>query len=58
MIVIALIIGIFIGCSLSLCIIAAKVVKSNDLGNAKGDFHDFSKNQLHVIIKQDKIKRP
>lgn len=53
-----LIMGIFVGCSVSLFIVAGKVAKSNDIGNTKGDFLDFSKSYLHLIIKQDRIKRP
>ena len=58
MIIIAFLIGIFVGCSVSLCIIASKVAKSNDYGNTKGDFTDFTKSSLNVIVKQDRIKRP
>ena len=55
MFIIALLMGIFIGCSVSLFIVAGKVAKSNDLGNAKGNFQDFSKNSIHIIAKQDRI---
>lgn len=58
MIIIAFILGVFIGCSISLFIVAGKVAKSNDLGNTKGDFTDFSKGSIHLISQQDRIKRP
>ena len=58
MIIIAFLIGIFVGCSISLCIIASMVAKSNDYGNTKGNFSDFTNSNLNVIVKQDRIKRP
>ena len=58
MIIIAFIIGVFIGCSVSLFIVSGKVAKSNDLGNTKGNFLDFSNGSIHLIVKQDRIKKP
>ena len=58
MIIIAFILGVFIGCSVSLFIVAGKVAKSNDLGNTKGRFTDFSGSTIRLIVKQDRIKRP
>lgn len=58
MILIALIIGVFAGCSISLFIIAKCVAHSNDYGNAKGEFDDFTRAPLHVIRKEDRIKKP
>lgn len=54
---IALIIGIFAGCSISIFIVGGKIAKSNDLGNTKGEFMDFSNSTIRLIIKQDRIKR-
>lgn len=58
MIIIAFLVGVFIGCSVSLSIIASMVVKSNDFGNSKGNFIDFSKTTIHIISKQDRIRKP
>lgn len=58
MIIIAFILGVFIGCSISLFIVAGKVAKSNDLGNTKGDFLDFSNGSIRLISQQDRIKKP
>ena len=58
MIIIAFLLGIFIGCSFALVIIAKKIAKSNDLGNTKGDYSDFATDTIHLISKQDRIKRP
>ncbi len=58
MLFIAIILAVFFGCSISLLIVSGKVVKSNDLGNTKGSFNNFSKDLLNVIVKQDRIKRP
>ncbi len=54
----AIVLGVFIGCSVAIFAVSHSVLKSNDMGNSKGDFLDFSRSTLHLIIKQDRIKRP
>ncbi len=58
MIIIALLIGLFFGCSVSLCIISSKVAASNDYGNYTAGFGHFCDDGLNVIDMKDKIKRP
>jgi len=57
MLFIAFIMGIFVGCSVSIFIVAGRVSKSNDLGNTKGEFMAFSNSTIRLIVKQDRIKR-
>lgn len=54
----AILLGVFFGCAAALFIVSIMVKDSNDLGNTKGDFDDFSRGSLNLIIKQDRIKRP
>ena len=39
----AIILGVFFGCAAALFIVSIMVKDSNDLGNTKGDFDDFSR---------------
>jgi hypothetical protein len=58
MFLLALLLGVFIGCSVSLFIIGGKVAKSNDIGNSKADFGDFASRMLNVIVQRDRISKP
>lgn len=49
----ALLSGIFIGCSVSLCIITNKLSESNEYGNYSGGFRSYA--ELDTIIEEESI---
>lgn len=56
--IIALFLGVFVGVSVAIWATAKMIVKSNDIGNAKGDFDDFTRHPLRILEQRDKIRRP
>ncbi|MDD6734059.1 MAG: hypothetical protein PUE21_05920 [Lachnospiraceae bacterium] len=54
-IILGVILGLIIGTAIGLFITSVVLLKSNDIGNSKGDFHTFSKNPLKVLSKRDRI---
>ncbi len=57
MLFIALCIGCFIGFGFAYMCIGTFVAKSNDKGNSKGDFYDFTRGSWRLIGYRDNIKR-
>ena len=58
MLILAIMIGCLIGFSFAFMITAILVAKSNDHGDSKGTFVQFSEAPLHMIYSQDNIRKP
>ena len=56
MFIISTVISILFGCATAFCILAYNISKSNDSGNSKGSFQDFSTGySIDLIDTSDKI---
>ncbi len=54
--IISIVISVLFGCASALCILGYNISKSNDSGNSKGSFQDFStENSIDLINTCDKI---
>lgn len=58
MIVLAIILGCIVGFSISYMLIGFLVLKSNNHGDSKGTFDNFNDAPLHIIRREDGIRRP
>lgn len=57
MIVFAILLSVFLGFSAALMVVGFWVSKSNDRGNSKGSFRDFSQGvPVHILESRDRIK--
>ena len=57
MLIIALLIGCFIGFGFAYMCIGMMVAKSNDHGDSKGTISDFTRGSWKIIGQQNNIKR-
>ncbi len=57
MFVIGFIIGGFIGIGIALIIVASSVDKSNNLGDSKGSFANFTSRPIEILEKEDKLRK-
>ena len=57
MFIIALLVGCFIGFGFAYMCIGIMVAKSNDKGNSKGCFQDFTRGSWKLIGQRNNIKR-
>ena len=53
-----ILLGIGVGFSLASLVTAFLVSRSNDIGNSKGTFNDFTKKPLKIIQSKNRIRRP
>lgn len=51
------ILGIILACGAAYYLTAALVVKSNDAGNSKGTFWNFSDRNITLLARQDNVKQ-
>ena len=51
-------VGIAIGISIGLAATVHLLSKSNDIGNSKGTFKDFSAEPLRILSYKNKMRRP
>lgn len=58
MLLIAIIIGCFIGFGISYMCIGIMLSKSNDHGDSKGSLQDFTRGTWRITGRQDHIKKP
>ena len=58
MLIIAILLGCFIGFSFAYMITAIMVTKSNDHGDSKGTLAHFAQTPLHMIQSKNNIKKP
>ncbi len=58
MLIVALIIGCFVGFSFAYMMTGILVAKSNDHGDSKGNFSDFAQYPVNIIHQQNNIRRP
>lgn len=57
MIVFAILLSVFLGFSAALMVVGFWVSKSNDRGNSKGSFMDFSQGtRVHILDSRDRIR--
>ena len=47
--IIALIIGVALGCGFALMVVGLVLKASNKMGDSKGEFMDFTQTNMHVI---------
>jgi hypothetical protein len=55
MFLLPLILGIGIGFGLAYAAVGFLAVKSNDMGNTKGDFEDFAENTIHIKVAENNV---
>ena len=55
MFLLPLILGIGIGFGVAYALVGFLAVKSNDIGNSKGDFQDFADNTVHIKVADNNI---
>lgn len=58
MFILAIIIGCFIGFGLACMCVGILVARSNDHGDSKGEFYDFSQGSWQLLQCRDNIKKP
>lgn len=58
MLILAIIIGCFVGFGIACICVGIAVSKSNDLGDSKGNLYDFTQGSWKTLHSQDNIKRP
>ncbi len=51
--ILALIVGVVLGCGLSLMIVGIVLKASNKMGDSKGDFYNFAGSPMHFITKRN-----
>ena len=56
--VLAIIFGIAIAIALAVFIVALAVDKSNNAGDSKSGFSDFSKTKLEMLESEERFKKP
>ncbi len=54
---VSLILSICIGFSISLCVVAHYIKKSNDYGNDFGEIYDIIQSSLKITERKDKVQR-
>lgn len=58
MLFLAIVFGCIMGFAAGYLVTALWIARSNDIGNSKGSFSDFTRYPLHVIRSENKIKKP
>lgn len=58
MLIVALIIGCFVGFSFAYMVTGILVARSNDHGDSKGEFIDFAQYPLNITHQQNNIRKP
>ena len=58
MLILAIIIGCLLGFGLAYMCIGILVAKSNNHGDSKGDFQDFSNGSWRLLQEQNNIRKP